>query len=292
MNYEVIITCAVTGSGDTAEKHPDLPKSPEQIAAAAIEAAEAGAAVAHIHVRDPQTGEAGRKLELYQEVVERVRASSTDVVLNLTAGMGGDFMPDKEDPGKGGPGTDMATPEERLAHVKLLLPEICTLDCGTQNYSTTAYVSTPDMLREMAKIIQGLGVKPELEVFELGQIWFAKQLIKEGLIDEPPLFQLCMGIPWTAEANAENKLALRNMLPENSIWAGFGISRMQMPMVAQAMILGGNVRVGLEDNLYLKRGVLASNGQLVERAVEIIERLGGSIVSPQQTREKLGLTKR
>ena len=292
MNYEVIITCAVTGSGDTAEKHPDLPKSPEQIAAAAIEAAEAGAAVAHIHVRDPQTGEAGRKLEWYQEVVERVRASSSDVVLNLTTGMGGDFIPDKDDPGKGGPGTDMATPEERLAHVKKLLPEICTLDCGTQNYSTTAYVSTPDMLREMAKIIKGLGIKPEIEVFELGQIWFAKQLIKEGLIDEPPLFQLCMGIPWTAEANAENMLALRNMLPENSIWAGFGISRMQMPMVAQAMILGGNVRVGLEDNLYLKRGVLASNGQLVERAVEIIERLGGSIVSPQQTREKLGLTKR
>ena len=292
MNYEVIITCAVTGSGETAEKHPDLPKSPEQIAAAAIEAAEAGAAVAHIHVRDPQTGEAGRKLEWYQEVVERVRASSTDVVLNLTAGMGGDFMPDKEDPGKGGPGTDMATPDERLAHVKKLHPEICTLDCGTQNYSTTAYVSTPDMLREMAKIIQELGVKPEIEVFELGQIWFAKQLIKEGLIGEPPLFQLCMGIPWTAEANAENMLALRNMLPENSVWAGFGISRMQMPMVAQAMILGGNVRVGLEDNLYLKRGVLASNGQLVERAVEIIERLGGSIVSPQQTREKLGLTKR
>ena len=292
MNYEVIITCAVTGSGETAEKHPDLPKSPEQIAAAVIEAAEAGAAVAHIHVRDPQTGEAGRKLEWYQEVVERVRASSTDVVLNLTAGMGGDFMPDKEDPGKGGPGTDMASPDERLAHVKKLLPEICTLDCGTQNYSTTAYVSTPDMLREMAKIIQELGVKPEIEVFELGQIWFAKQLIKEGLIDEPPLFQLCMGIPWTAEANAENMLALRNMLPENSVWAGFGISRMQMPMVAQAMILGGNVRVGLEDNLYLKRGVLASNGQLVERAVEIIERLGGSIMSPQQTREKLGLTKR
>ena len=292
MNYEVIITCAVTGSGDTAEKHPDLPKSPEQIAAAAIEAAEAGAAVAHIHVRNPQTGEAGRKLEWYQEVVERVRASSTDVVLNITAGMGGDFMPDKDDPGKGGPGTDMANPDERLAHVKKLLPEICTLDCGTQNYSTTAYVSTPEMLREMAKIIQELGVKPEMEVFELGQIWFAKQLIKEGLIDEPPLFQLCMGIPWTAEANAENMLALRNTLPENSVWAGFGISRMQMPMVAQAMILGGNVRVGLEDNLYLKRGVLASNGQLVERAVEIIERLGGSIMSPQQTRKKLGLTKR
>ena len=291
MNYEVIITCAVTGSGDTAEKHPDLPKSPNQIADAAIEAAQAGAAVAHIHVRDPQTGEAGRKLEWYQEVVERVRASSTDVVLNLTAGMGGDFIPDKENPGKGGPGTDMA-PDERLAHVKKLLPEICTLDCGTQNYSTSAYVSTPDMLREMAKIIQELGVKPEIEVFELGQIWFAKQLIKEGLIDEPPLFQLCMGIPWTAEANSENMLALRNMLPENSVWAGFGISRMQMPMVAQAMILGGNVRVGLEDNLYLKRGVLASNGQLVERAVEIIERLGGSIISPQQTRDKLGLTKR
>ena len=291
MNYEVIITCAVTGSGATADKHPDLPKSPEQIADAAIEAAEAGAAVAHIHVRNPQTGEAGRKIEWYQEVVERVRSSTTDVVLNLTAGMGGDFIPDTEDPSKGGPGTDMATPEERLAHVKKLLPEICTLDCGSQNYSSTAYVSTPDMLRKMAKIIQELGVKPEIEVFELGQIWFAKQLVKEGLIDKPPLFQLCMGIPWTAEANTENMLALRNMLPESSIWAGFGISRLQMPMVAQAMILGGNVRVGLEDNLYLKKGELASNGQLVQRAVEIIERLGGNIVTPQQTREKLGLTK-
>ena len=292
MNYEVIITCAVTGSGDTADKHPDLPKSPEQIADAAIEAAEAGAAVAHIHVRNPQTGEAGRKIEWYQEVVERVRSSTTDVVLNLTAGMGGDFIPDPEDPSKGGIGTDMATPEERLAHVKKLLPEICTLDCGSQNYSSTAYVSTPDMLRKMAKIIQELGVKPEIEVFELGQIWFAKQLVKEGLIDKPPLFQLCMGIPWTAEANTENMLALRNMLPESSIWAGFGISRLQMPMVAQAMILGGNVRVGLEDNLYLKKGELASNGQLVQRAVEIIERLGGNIVTPQQTREKLGLNKR
>ena len=291
MNYEVIITCAVTGSGDTADKHPDLPKSPEQIADAAIEAAEAGAAVAHIHVRNPQTGEAGRKIEWYQEVVERVRSSNTDVVLNLTAGMGGDFIPDPEDPSKGGIGTDMATPEERLAHVKKLLPEICTLDCGSQNYSSTAYVSTPDMLRKMARIIQELGVKPEIEVFELGQIWFAKQLIKEGLIDKPPLFQLCMGIPWTAEANTENMLALRNMLPESSIWAGFGISRLQMPMVAQAMILGGNVRVGLEDNLYLKKGELASNGQLVQRAVEIIERLGGNIITPQQTREKLGLTK-
>ena len=290
MNYEVIITCAVTGSGDTADKHPDLPKSPEQIADAAIEAAEAGAAVAHIHVRNPQTGEAGRKMEWYQEVVELVKTSSTDVVLNLTAGMGGDFLPDTEDPSKGGPGTDMATPEERLAHVKKLLPEICTLDCGSQNYSSTAYVSTPDMLRKMAKIIQQLGVKPEIEVFELGQIWFAKQLVKEGLIDKPPLFQLCMGIPWTAEANTENMLALRNMLPESSIWAGFGISRLQMPMVAQAMILGGNVRVGLEDNLYLKKGELASNGQLVQRAVEIIERLGGNTITPQQTREKLGLT--
>jgi uncharacterized protein (DUF849 family) len=292
MNYDIIITCAVTGSGDTAGKHPDLPKSPEQIANAAIQAAEAGAAVAHIHVRNPETGEPGRKVEWYQEVVERVRASSTDVVLNLTAGMGGDYFPDPDDPGRGGPGTDMATPKERLAHVEKLLPEICTLDAGTQNYASNAYVSTPEMLREMAKLIQDLGVKPEIEVFELGQIWFAKQLIKEGLINDPPLFQLCMGIPWTAEANTENMLALRNMLPENAIWAGFGISRMQMPMVAQAMILGGNVRVGLEDNLYLERGVLASNGQLVERAVEIIERLGGRILSPQETREKLGLTKR
>jgi uncharacterized protein (DUF849 family) len=186
----------------------------------------------------------------------------------------------------------MATPTERLAHVEKLLPEICTLDVGTQNYSNSAYVSTPEMLREMAKKIQTYGVKPEVEVFELGHIWFAKQLLKEGLIDTPPLFQLCMGIPWTAEANTENMLAMRNMLPENAIWAGFGIARMQMPMVAQAMILGGNVRVGLEDNLYLEKGVLASNGQLVERAVEIIGRLGGRVLSPAETRQKLALNKR
>ena len=292
MNYDVIITCAVTGSGDAAGKHPRLPKTPEEIANAAIEAALAGAAVAHIHVRDPETGEAARKLEWYEEVVERIRASSTDVVINLTAGMGGDFVPHPEDPGRGGPGTDMATPAERLAHVEKLLPEICTLDVGTQNYSNSAYVSTPEMLREMAKKIQSWGVKPEIEVFELGHIWFAKQLLKEGLIDTPPLFQLCMGIPWTAEANTENMLAFRNMLPENAHWAGFGISRMQMPMVAQAMILGGNVRVGLEDNLYLEKGVLASNGQLVERAIEIIDRLGGRVLSPAETRQKLSLKKR
>jgi uncharacterized protein (DUF849 family) len=292
MNYNVIVTCAITGSGDAAGKHPRLPKTPEEIANAAIEAAQAGAAVAHIHVRDPETGEAARKLEWYEEVVERIRANSTDVVINLTAGMGGDFVPHPEDPGRGGPGTDMATPAERLAHVEKLLPEICTLDVGTQNYSNSAYVSTPEMLREMAKKIQSWGVKPEIEVFELGHIWFAKQLLKEGLIDTPPLFQLCMGIPWTAEANTENMLAFRNMLPENAHWAGFGISRMQMPMVAQAMILGGNVRVGLEDNLYLEKGVLASNGQLVERAVEIIGRLGGRVLSPAETRQKLALNKR
>ena len=292
MNYNVIVTCAITGAGDTAGKHPRLPKTPEEIANSAIEAAQAGAAVAHIHVRDPETGEAARKLEWYEEVVERIRASSTDVVINLTAGMGGDFVPHPEDPGRGGPGTDMATPAERLAHVEKLLPEICTLDVGTQNYSNSAYVSTPEMLREMAKKIQSWGVKPEIEVFELGHIWFAKQLLKEGLIDTPPLFQLCMGIPWTAEANTENMLAFRNMLPENAHWAGFGISRMQMPMVAQAMILGGNVRVGLEDNLYLEKGVLASNGQLVERAIEIIDRLGGRVLSPAETRQKISLKKR
>jgi|TARA_B110000196_G_scaffold256063_1_gene226194 uncharacterized protein (DUF849 family) len=292
MNYDIIITCAVTGSGDAVGKHPQLPKTPEEIANSAIEAAQAGAAVVHIHVRDPETGAAGRKLEWYEEVVERIRASSTDVIINLTAGMGGDYVPHPEDPGRGGPGTDMATPTERLAHVVKLLPEICTLDVGTQNYANSAYVSTAEMLREMAKIIQTCGVKPEIEVFELGHVWFAKQLLKEGLLDAPPLFQLCMGIPWTAEANTENMLALRNMLPENAIWAGFGISRMQMPMVAQAMILGGNVRVGLEDNLYLEKGVLASNGQLVERAGQIVERLGGRILNPAEARKKIGLDKR
>ena len=293
MNNEVIVTCAVTGAGDTLGKHPEVPVTPEQISNAAIAAAKAGASVAHIHVRDPKTGLGSRDVNLFKEVVERIRDSNTDVVINLTAGMGGDWVPSEENPSMPGPGTDMIGPEERLAHVKEIHPEICSLDCGTMNFGNgnEIYISPPGYLREMASMIQEWGVKPELEVFELGQIRFAKQMIKEGLINEPPMFQICLGIPWGAEQTVDSMKVMKDELPTNASWASFGIGRMQMPMAAAAVAMGGNVRVGLEDNLYLEKGVLASNDQLVTRVIEIIQRMGSRVLSPKETRDKLKLKK-
>jgi|TARA_Y100000287_G_scaffold175368_1_gene165042 uncharacterized protein (DUF849 family) len=293
MNNEVIVTCAVTGAGDTLGKHPEVPVTPEQISNAAIAAAKAGASVAHIHVRDPETGLGSRDVNLFKEVVERIRDSETDVVINLTAGMGGDWVPSEENPSMPGPGTDMIGPEERLAHVKEIHPEICSLDCGTMNFGNgnEIYISPPGYLREMASMIQEWGVKPELEVFELGQIRFAKQMIKEGLINEPPMFQICLGIPWGAEQTVDSMKVMKDELPNNASWASFGIGRMQMPMAAAAVAMGGNVRVGLEDNLYLEKGVLASNDQLVTRVIEIIQRMGSRVLSPKETRDKLKLKK-
>ena len=293
MNNEVIVTCAVTGAGDTLGKHPEVPVTPEQISNAAIAAAKAGASVAHIHVRDPETGLGSRDVNLFKQVVERIRDSETDVVINLTAGMGGDWVPSEENPSMPGPGTDMIGPEERLAHVKEIHPEICSLDCGTMNFGNgnEIYISPPGYLRKMASMIQEWGVKPELEVFELGQIRFAKQMIKEGLINEPPMFQICLGIPWGAEQTVDSMKVMKDELPTNASWASFGIGRMQMPMAAAAVAMGGNVRVGLEDNLYLEKGVLASNDQLVTRVIEIIQRMGSRVLSPQETRDKLKLKK-
>ena len=293
MNNEVIVTCAVTGAGDTLGKHPEVPVTPEQISNAAIAAAKAGASVAHIHVRDPETGLGSRDVNLFKEVVERIRDSETDVVINLTAGMGGDWVPSEENPSMPGTGTDMIGPEERLAHVKEIHPEICSLDCGTMNFGNgnEIYISPPGYLREMASMIQEWGVKPELEVFELGQIRFAKQMIKEGLINEPPMFQICLGIPWGAEQTVDSMKVMKDELPTNASWASFGIGRMQMPMAAAAVAMGGNVRVGLEDNLYLEKGVLASNDQLVTRVIEIIQRMGSRVLSPKETRDKLKLKK-
>ena len=293
MNNEVIVTCAVTGAGDTLGKHPEVPVTPEQISNAAIAAAKAGASVAHIHVRDPETGLGSRDVNLFKEVVERIRDSETDVVINLTAGMGGDWVPSEENPSMPGPGTDMIGPEERLAHVKEIHPEICSLDCGTMNFGNgnEIYISPPGYLREMASMIQEWGVKPELEVFELGQIRFAKQMIKEGLINEPPMFQICLGIPWGAEQTVDSMKVMKDELPTNASWASFGIGRMQMPMAAAAVAMGGNVRVGLEDNLYLEKGVLASNDQLVTRVIEIIQSMGSRVLSPKETRDKLKLKK-
>jgi uncharacterized protein (DUF849 family) len=291
MNNEVIITCAVTGAGDTVGRHPGVPVTPEQVADAAIEAAKAGAAVAHVHVRDPETGKGSRDPALFREAVERIRDSGTDVVINLTAGMGGDWVPSDDDPSLPGPGTDMIGPAERLVHVEDLKPEICSLDCGTLNFGggNEIYISTPAYLKAMAEQVKAWGVKPELEVFDLGHIRFARSMIDAGLIEDPPLFQICLGIPWGAGADTATMMAMHDARPDGALWAGFGISRMEMPMVAQAVVLGGNVRVGLEDNLYLDKGVLASNGQLVERAVEIVERLGARVLTPQEARAKLGL---
>jgi uncharacterized protein (DUF849 family) len=294
MNNEVIITCAVTGAGDTVGKHPAIPVTPAQIADAAIEAARAGAAVAHMHVRHPQTGKFSRDPDLYAEVVERIRASETDVIINLTAGMGGDFELGDPDPKIAGPNTDLIGPLERLIHVERLRPEICTLDCGTLNFGdgNTIYISTPDYLRTGARRIQELGVKPELEIFDTGHLWFAKQMLKEGLLDAPPLFQFCLGIPWGAPADTVSMKAMADNVPPGAIWAGFGIGRLQMPMVAQAVLLGGHVRVGLEDNLYLDRGVFATNGSLVDRARKIIELMGARVLTPAEARQKLRLNPR
>ena len=289
MNSEVILTCAVTGGSDVKDKHPDLPITPEQIATAAIEAAKAGAAVAHIHVRDPETGLPGRNLELYKETAKLIRSSDTDVILNITTGMGGDLIPDEANPSMAGPGSDMISAAERVQHIEAIKPEICTLDCGSFNYSFTAYVATMDMLRESAKRIQKTGVRPEIEAFELGHIWQAKQLMKEGLLDNKALFQLCMGIPYGAEGTTRNVVAMFDAIPTGVAWGAFGIGRQEMPMLAQSVIMGGNARVGLEDNLYLERGVLASNAQLVERAKEIIERLGSKLATPEEARKQLDL---
>ena len=294
MNHDVIITCALTGAGDTTAKSPHVPVTPKQIAAAAVEAAKAGATVVHCHVRDPQTGKFSRDVALYREVMERIREADVDIIVNLTAGMGGDLeIGAGENPMEFGPNTDLVGPLTRLAHVEELLPEICTLDCGTLNFGDgdTIYVSTPAQLRAGAKRIQELGVKAELEIFDTGHLWFAKQMIKEGLLDNP-LFQLCLGIPWGAPADTTTMKAMVDNLPQGATWAGFGIGRMQMPMAAQAVLLGGNVRVGLEDNLYLDKGVLASNGQLVERAVEIVSRLGARVLTPAEGREKMNLKRR
>jgi uncharacterized protein (DUF849 family) len=297
MNWEVFVTCAVTGAGDTTSKSAKVPVTPKQIAEAAIEAAKAGAAIAHIHVRDPETGKGARDPKLYAEVVDRVRSSSVDVILNLTAGMGGDLVfggAEKPFP-VDAMGTDMAGATERLAHIEQCLPEICTLDCGSMNFAAGGdyvMVNTPDTLRVMAKQVQALGVRPELEVFDTGHLVLAKDLVREGLIDDPLVIQLCMGIPYGAPDDPTTFMAMVNALPPGTIFSGFSISRMQLPFVAMAALAGGNVRVGLEDNIYLSKGSLASNGQLVERAVTILEAMNVRVIGPEEARKKLKLKKR
>ena len=296
MQFEAFITCAVTGAGNTTAKSDRVPVTPDQIAAAAIEAARAGAAIAHIHVRDPETGRGSRDTDLYRAVFERVRAADVDVVLNLTAGMGGDLVLGGEQSPlpPDAAGTDMVGAAERLVHIEALRPELCTLDCGTMNFAAGGdyvMVNTPGMLRAMAARVQALGVRPELEVFDTGHLVLVHELIRDGLIDDPALIQLCMGIPYGAPDDLATLLAMVARLPERAIFSAFSIGRMQLPYTALAVLAGGNVRVGLEDNLFLSRGVLASNGELVARAVAILEAMNVRVLGPAEVRERLSLVK-
>ncbi|WP_085308169.1 3-keto-5-aminohexanoate cleavage protein [Planktotalea arctica] len=295
MNREVFITCAVTGSGSTQDRSPHVPRSPKQIADSAIAAAKAGAAVAHCHVRDPQSGAPSRDLAYYREVTDRIRDAEVDVVLNLTAGMGGDIIfGSSEQPFPTAAGTDMVGATERVAHIAECLPEICTLDCGTMNFAEADYVmtNTPGMLTAMGTMMTKLGVKPEIEAFDTGHLWYAKQLVADGVLDSPALVQLCMGVPWGAPDDLNTFMAMVNNVPDDWTFSGFGLGRNQMAYVAASVLAGGNVRVGLEDNLWLDKGVLATNEQLVDRAVTIIENMGARVIGPQAVRDKLGLIKR
>lgn len=295
MTPEVFITCAVTGSGSTQDRSPHVPRSPQQIAESAIAAARAGAAIVHCHVRDPESGAPSRRLELYREVTDRIRAADVDVVLNLTAGMGGDVIfGGVEAPLPLAKGSDMVGATERVAHVAECLPEICTLDCGTMNFAEADYVmtNTPGMLRAMGRMMTGLGVKPEIEAFDTGHLWFARQLVEEGVLEAPALVQLCMGVPWGAPDDLNTFMAMVNNVPKGWTFSAFALGRHQMAYVGAAVLAGGHVRVGLEDNLWLGKGALATNEALVDRAVGIIERMGARVMGPEAVRAKLGLVKR
>jgi uncharacterized protein (DUF849 family) len=289
MSSGVILTCAVTGGHNNQDKHPDYPISPEHIANDCIAAAKAGAAIVHIHVRDPETGMRSGEPALFRDVVNRIRDSGVDVLINLTTSEGARFNPGEDDASIGGPGTTLIQPLDRLIHVEELRPDICTLDVGTFNFGETIFVNTPAHLRIMAARIQELGVKPELEVFEPGHIMFAHKLIEEGLIEGKPMFQLCLGIPHASPATPEVLTLMKNLLPDNSNWSAFGISRFEFGIVAQAASQGGNCRVGLEDNLYLNRGEFATNLKLVERAVRIIREIGRELATGTQAAERLGI---
>ncbi|MCA0942707.1 3-keto-5-aminohexanoate cleavage protein [Salipiger pacificus] len=296
MNRKIFLTAAITGAGATEDKSRLVPRSPKEIADAAIDAAKAGAAIVHCHVRDPKTGAPCRNLAYYRELTDRIRSSDVDVVLNLTAGVGGDLtFGDPETPmDLDAPNTDMAGATERMAHIRACLPEICTLDCGSMNFGDGEYVmtNTTGMLRAMGAQMTKLGVKPEIEAFDTGHLWFAKQLVKEGVLEDPALVQLCMGVPWGAPNDLNTFMAMVNNVPESWTWSAFSLGRDQMPYVAAAALAGGNVRVGLEDNIYLERGVLATNAQLVEKAASLLTNMGASLIGPEEVRAQLGLVKR
>lgn len=296
MTEKVFITCAVTGSGNTQDISPHVPRTPKEIAESAIEAAQAGAAIVHCHVRDPESGRPSRRIDLYREVTERIRDAETDVVLNLTAGMGGDivFGPPRAPLPLNSEATDMIGAEARVAHILECRPEICTLDCGTMNFAEADYVmtNTPGMLRAMGRMMTKAGVRVEIEAFDTGHLWFAQQLVSEGILSDPALVQLCMGIPWGAPNDLNTFMAMVNAVPEGWTFSAFSLGRHQMPYVTAAVLAGGHVRVGLEDNLYLKRGVFATNAELVTKARDIIELMGATVMTPDEVRKMLQVEKR
>jgi uncharacterized protein (DUF849 family) len=291
---KIIITCAVTGNAPFNPRHPAFPVTPQQIATAAVEAARAGAAIVHLHVRDPETGAGSREPRLFREAVDRLRDTGTDVVVNLTAGLGAFFLPDPADERRAMPESDVASVDERMEHLELCRPEMASLDITTGNQvegpREFVYLNTTRTLREMARRFQMLGIKPELEVFGAGDIEFGKALVSEGLVRDPPLFQFVLGVKWGAPADPQTLVYMRGLLPAGAQWAALGTGRLQMPILAQAALLGGNVRVGLEDNLYLSRGVFATNAQLVERGRLILESLGYELATPRETRQILGIS--
>lgn len=293
MSRKVILTCAVVGENQFNRKHPRFPITPQQIADAALEAEQAGASAVHLHVRDPKTGDGSRDPDLFLDMATRVRDNGVKAVMNITCGGGATYCPDPADEGRAGQGSDIASAEERVRHIEMCMPEMCSIDVTTQNQQdggkAYVYLNTEQTLRKMAKRFQDLGVKPEIEVFAPGDILLANQMLEEGLFDAPPTYQIVMGTNWGLPATAETMIYMRNLLPQGANWAAFGIARMQMPMVAQAALLGGHVRVGLEDNLYLSRGVFATNGELVDRAKTIIESLGYEVATPDEAREILNL---
>lgn len=296
MKRKVVVTCAVTGDGPIHPRYPNYPVTPQQIAGACLEAAEAGASVVHIHGRNPSTGLGDRSPEVFRDIVDLVRKQNPNVLINLTTGMGATFVPDPGDEAVAHPTTDVGTAQERVGHVTDLRPQLCTLDATTMNLEggiagapDCVFMNTPGKLKDMAELIRSAKVKPEIEVFNPGDILLARKLIEQGHIDEPPLFQICLGVKWSAPADARTLLYMRDLLPANAIWSAFGISRWQMEIVALSTILGGHCRVGLEDNIYLERGVFATNGQLVDRACRIIRDLGCEVATADEAREILGV---
>jgi len=287
---KTILTCAVTGNLTRPDQTPHLPITPEQIANECLAAAEAGAAVVHIHVRDPVTGKPSMEIDHYRDVVDRIRRQRADLVINLTTGPGGRYVPSEDDPKIYAPGTTLLPPEKRVEHIALIRPDICSLDLNTMNSGPDVVINTPRNVRRMAAVIRSSGVMPELEIFDSGDLHLARDLITEGTLNGPGLWTFVLGVKYGFSASPETLMYARNQLPAGAIWAAFGIGRTEFPMVAQSWLYGGHVRVGLEDNIYLEKGVLAKgNAELVSKAVDILKSLGGDVASPAEARMLLGL---